>query len=179
MLRMIPAHSLTQVDNVSYNRYVDNGVVIAQLPTDKVATYHWENMLSFKPDNLFHTPQASCSPDWIDINTLPSSDCASFSIYSIYRRNRAQAINNIAFTMIVLVIMLVGLGLLAADFNALLGEPIKTVISLVGRLQKVAPTHCTLCDTLDTGNLTGCRPVELFCREIKSSRRASGRSHGA
>ena len=127
-----------RVNSHSFNEFKDqNGVVLGSLPIDKVSTYHWENMLSFTPDEQGYVNRASCSPDWTDIKDLPSSDCRTFSIFSIYERNRQQALNNIGFTIIVLFVMLVGLGLLALDFNALLGEPIKTLISLIKRLQKV------------------------------------------
>ena len=116
-----------KVDGVDYNSGID---------THNVDSYHWENMAYFTPDIEGYVEPDACSVAWHNTKQLKGSTCTSYAIFSQYGRTRDQAIQNIGFMFILLIIMVVGLTLIAIDFSKLLGDPILTIVSLVKRLQK-------------------------------------------
>ena len=60
---------------------------------------------------------AECDLQWRDIHQLIDSECPSYSIFSIFRKEQEIAISNIIFTFLILIIMVVGLSMMALDFQ--------------------------------------------------------------
>ena len=64
---------------------------------------------------------ADCDLQWRNIHELVGSECPSYCIFSIFRKEQEIAISNIIFTFLILIVMVIGLGMMALDFQVLVG----------------------------------------------------------
>ena len=109
------------------------------LETSKVDDYHWENMQYFIPDGEgeWYSDKSTCDVEWHSIKEIKGSACWSYAVFSDSHRTRAQALNNIAFMFILLLIMIVGLALIALDFTKVCSSLSRVLSALRSHLLNV------------------------------------------